>query len=175
MDYHYLFLVFGIMKWKRRESWNSVDFSWDFIIQLYFPLKGFFIFLFKKFRNSFILWEIEKIFSVKQPRDKMNSFCLALLKKRLFPEEYFGIWRTSRQADTKDFTSSSKFSGSCVLTLQTLLGSCSLPHGISVSILLSFKSFKALMPHKGNDWWASESQAISLTAVNQRLEMKSNG
>ena len=26
-----------------------------------------------------------------------------------------------RQADTKDFTSSSKFSGSCVLTLQTLL------------------------------------------------------
>ena len=54
-------------------------------------------------------------------------------------------WRkeTERQADTKDLTSSSKFSASCVLTSQTI------PSPIFIFKTLTFFVFKP----KENGWW----------------------
>ena len=52
------------------------------------------------------------------PNDALLPLC-GLLRLQLFPHHLYTI--LSRQAVSKDLTSSSKFSGSCVLTLQTLL------------------------------------------------------
>ena len=80
-----------------------------------------------------------------------------------------GLERRGRQADTKDLTSSSKFSACCVLTLQTIPGRHNFP--LVIVLWLTFKSLsfvaagKTWLMKMKKKWRAAKRKELSVSLI----------